>query len=747
MISFIYDFIYAFPIYLVTLILMADFFQIPGEGKVFYLLSVLMMGIVTGLKNLTNSMKLLLVGIVLAISAGVILVHKPDERLLYISDHQWLGWMLLTAIVVFVISKIIEEFKAVRLLAAVVLIFTAVAQLLNYIPENRVIVTFIFFELLLFVIENVQASWIKSGDKDNKKHLVLVTPAVVVICVIISVVPVSKEPYRWGFVKSIGNRIVEIAKFTTRFLPGNGDDYVDVGFSDSSVFSEIVQPNPREIMELSAGKDAGKTIYLSGKTFNEFENKEWKSTYVSDSHEHLMDNLETLCAVYAYEPEHTADYIKPAKLTFKYKVFNTKYIFVPQKADLSERTLYDVAYTDRSDAVIADKNLGYGTTYAVKFYQLNKDNEEFGNFVKESQGFGEDIWNYKRGRLSDCTFEEYKRYKDNIYSQYLSNVEVSGELQEILDELYDGAESKWDKMKRLEAMLSTFKYSNEPGKIPDSVQDERAYLDYFILEKREGYCVHFATTFVLLARAEGLPARFVQGYLANRQGAEDIMMKSNMAHAWAEVYFENVGWIIFEATPGYYSPVSWKIKDHDESGDYEQNYGPEFYEELRDKYANQSETEDEMEGNDESRDDEKKEPVNVWMIIIPVSLGIVFAALFMLLYSYSVNKRYRALDDEQRAKLLCRMNMYILNIIGYVMDSGETLEEFCKKLNDVLSKDILLFIKYYEELTYSDKGCSDEMLSEIEASNKKLLEELSNRKRHMAVFYKLKLSFKLSTLL
>ena len=57
---------------------------------------------------------------------------------------------------------------------------------------------------------------------------------------------------------------------------------------------------------------------------------------------------------------------------------------------------------------------------------------------------------------------------------------------------------------------------------------------------------------VVLARAAGLPARFVTGYASgtyDRFTAEYIVLQSD-AHAWAEVYFPGIGWVDFEPTAG-----------------------------------------------------------------------------------------------------------------------------------------------------------------------------------------------------
>jgi protein-glutamine gamma-glutamyltransferase len=83
-----------------------------------------------------------------------------------------------------------------------------------------------------------------------------------------------------------------------------------------------------------------------------------------------------------------------------------------------------------------------------------------------------------------------------------------------------------------------FQYSLTPPKLDfDSVDD-------FLFRTREGFCGHFASAFVALMRAGGVPARVVTGY----QGGEwnpiggYFLVRQSDAHAWAEVWIDGRGW-------------------------------------------------------------------------------------------------------------------------------------------------------------------------------------------------------------
>jgi transglutaminase-like putative cysteine protease len=72
------------------------------------------------------------------------------------------------------------------------------------------------------------------------------------------------------------------------------------------------------------------------------------------------------------------------------------------------------------------------------------------------------------------------------------------------------------------------------------------------LQKRRGYCQHFAATMAMMARTLGIPSRVVVGFLApSTRGPNDTwVFTSHDAHAWPELYFAGIGWVRFEPTPG-----------------------------------------------------------------------------------------------------------------------------------------------------------------------------------------------------
>ncbi|MFI5225902.1 MAG: DUF4129 domain-containing transglutaminase family protein [Candidatus Limnocylindrales bacterium] len=102
-----------------------------------------------------------------------------------------------------------------------------------------------------------------------------------------------------------------------------------------------------------------------------------------------------------------------------------------------------------------------------------------------------------------------------------------------------------------------FHYDTNVKDLADGPCKDLSVVECFATYKR-GYCQYYATTMALLLRADGIPTRFVQGWLPGtrdpKTGVEPIL-RSN-SHAWVEVYFPGYGWYPFDPTaPGGIQPA------------------------------------------------------------------------------------------------------------------------------------------------------------------------------------------------
>jgi protein-glutamine gamma-glutamyltransferase len=93
-----------------------------------------------------------------------------------------------------------------------------------------------------------------------------------------------------------------------------------------------------------------------------------------------------------------------------------------------------------------------------------------------------------------------------------------------------------------------FSYTLAPGLYGEN--NPRQSIDEFWLDRKEGFCEHFAASFVVVMRALDVPARVVTGF----QGMDPIpvdgfyIVRQSAAHAWAEFWQEGVGWVRADPT-------------------------------------------------------------------------------------------------------------------------------------------------------------------------------------------------------
>ncbi|MFZ0324578.1 MAG: DUF3488 and transglutaminase-like domain-containing protein [Actinomycetes bacterium] len=112
-----------------------------------------------------------------------------------------------------------------------------------------------------------------------------------------------------------------------------------------------------------------------------------------------------------------------------------------------------------------------------------------------------------------------------------------------------GATTDYDKALALQTWFRenfTYSLATRSG---NSTSDLAAFL-----QDRSGYCEQFAATMALMARVAGIPSRVQVGFTPGSQdsgGATGTwVVSSHDAHAWPELWFDGVGWVRFEPTPG-----------------------------------------------------------------------------------------------------------------------------------------------------------------------------------------------------
>lgn len=89
-----------------------------------------------------------------------------------------------------------------------------------------------------------------------------------------------------------------------------------------------------------------------------------------------------------------------------------------------------------------------------------------------------------------------------------------------------------------------YRYTLDPGVYGPNTADE------FWFDRKEGFCEHIASAFVVLMRAMDIPARLVTGYQGGERNSVDgyWIVRQSDAHAWTEVWLAGQGWVRVDPT-------------------------------------------------------------------------------------------------------------------------------------------------------------------------------------------------------
>lgn len=157
-----------------------------------------------------------------------------------------------------------------------------------------------------------------------------------------------------------------------------------------------------------------------------------------------------------------------------------------------------------------------------------------------------------KAELKTVKLTEKHRYNLKRYYQLPKN--LSPRVIKLAQKITSGCQTQFEKVQAIKKFLQeNYHYDLNIPPFPE----DREVVDYFLFEEKKGYCEHFATAFVILLRAVGIPARlstgYLPGYLNPFTGYYEI--RAADGHAWGEVYFPPYGWLTFDPTPGYEDPV------------------------------------------------------------------------------------------------------------------------------------------------------------------------------------------------
>ncbi|HEX6474199.1 MAG TPA: transglutaminaseTgpA domain-containing protein [Candidatus Limnocylindria bacterium] len=150
-------------------------------------------------------------------------------------------------------------------------------------------------------------------------------------------------------------------------------------------------------------------------------------------------------------------------------------------------------------------------------------------------------------------------YPAAIEQFYLGTAGITQRTRQLAQQIAGNAANPYDQGEALARFLqgsNDYAYRNVAPLPTDPDQD---LVDFFLFDSRVGFCEHYASAMVAMARTMGIPARLAAGFApGERVQSPDAppdapttplwQVRQKNAHAWAELYFPGYGWQAFEAT-------------------------------------------------------------------------------------------------------------------------------------------------------------------------------------------------------
>lgn len=238
--------------------------------------------------------------------------------------------------------------------------------------------------------------------------------------------------------------------------------------------------------------------------------------------------------------------------------FSTEYLLVPTGlSQIPDIPIDDLVATTGGEVGISGRkqfnpdikyDIEYHSESIVNSQKVIKlitqfNNENYLDFLNDLEKLIQTHFGYSNYAFSNAQYYTYKQAMQYYEKTYQ---EPSERILKLAHEITENKFSDYEKAKAIEEYFLTnnFTYDlNYKKDVGDNVEN-------FLFESKTGVCYEFATAMVLLARAAGLPARYVEGFsvsnYSNKYGCYTITAKES--HAFPEVYISGYGWMSFEPT-------------------------------------------------------------------------------------------------------------------------------------------------------------------------------------------------------
>lgn len=569
------------------------------------------------------------------------------------------------------------------LIQAVLLLLCALQE----IPLSKWNVLPVLFCLLLFLSETAacfQDQGLESQPPSLRKslsaflkppagNLLYLTPVFLAAVLFIGLLPVKEAPMHWDTLRKLTAAAEDkanalIIHIGSLFSEGQ-DSYAlsFTGYTGSGHLNGGLFSSSAGQLSLT-GSRTKSPLYLTGTIHDYYNGHGWEQRALDKTYsgnEYLLNCQELTDALAAsvYTSQEQLEMIRSCRFDLRFEGLKTQTVFYPP---FTSSFFFDNMEPDtRNDSILLPKAQSVGFTYSFLCMDINWGSEKVQKLFRQEAWVQPPVMDEQQQKRERYIYENYTELPDTVPERVYA----------LAEEITAGLSTDYDRLKAIEGWLNRLSYTTSPPQCPEG-QD---FADYFLFDSQTGYCTYFATAMAVLGRCCGIPTRYAEGFVTTgtrRTEGNQVVITSDNAHAWAEGYLPNIGWVPFEPTPRYYEAANTAWNLPAKSGAPAPALpAPESQEET-------AVTDDWMQDGQQARYPSGQ---NGRLLLHILEAALLIAALFLLLALFffcrsALRRRsYRRLDAAGKLENRMRKILQLGEMQELRLEAGETLAAYGKR--------------------------------------------------------------------
>ncbi len=642
----------------------------------------------------------------------------------YIDTPEYVAFVVLVSLaLLWILSWLMRWFgvrAAIGLLVAFGWIYAAFGSV--QLPRSAIVLA---APLPVFVL--MEAIHFKSPERTRNMLPMLCVS--ILFSLILSVVPISREPYPYKWMRRAWNGIEELwEKIETQLYYRTEKGTAFTMDFNGAPKSASTKAKEKDEQQLKVWLDFGEpcVIYLPGTTMDHFDGKSWSDRLEDKETDGLFNwQYDTAEHIYAlWRRDHAAgtvseDVFRQRRTDLTYRKMDTKTLFTTPGM-LRIRVDDDrYPYHEHAGNVQFDYQQKKDCYYILYF--LEENTEQLEEVIRQAEGYTYDAakaqsWGQVSGDYQEIFMlrmvqtvqieQALAKRMEVIRTRYLQLPEdLSPAVIALAEEITADCTTEYDTVRAIEAYLhENYEYKRNPAP-PTRSEDLLEHL----IDTQEGYCTWFATAACMMLRSQGIPTRYVQGYRTALKGQTRALLDEDDQHAWCEAYISGYGWITVEASPGFAaSRAAWEVQQREKE--------------------REEEAVEEVQEEQETVEEESSEGHGTLLLILAGLVVLVIAA-FVFLSIRLRRRRYERLTCSERSMEDLRQILRLLAKRFYIRYPYETLRTFFQKVPwedmEIDIETVRTALKAFEDAAFSGEDLDEAGWQ----AGQKLLKELKRTKK------------------